>query len=235
MKILVVDDEKALANSLKDNLEYEGYGVDCVYGGKRALDALKADKYDLIILDLMMPDLDGFEVLKELRKTDKQTPVLMLTARSAEMDKVKSLGLGADDYVVKPFGLMELLARVKAILRRTKPGSELQAFRVGEFVVDMTKLIIRKGGRVEEIGRYEVDILRFLASEPGKIFSRDEILIEVWGIEANPTNRTIDNYIVKLRQKIEKDPKKPQYLVSIYGVGYKLANVVKIQRIQEHP
>ena len=145
------------------------------------------------------------------------------------MDKVKSLGLGADDYVVKPFGLMELLARVKSILRRTKPGSELHAFRVGEFVVDLTKLVIQKGGRVEEIGRYEADILRLLASDPGKIFSRDEILNEVWGIEAFPTNRTIDNYIVKLRQKIEQDPKNPQYLCSIYGVGYKLANVAKIQ------
>jgi DNA-binding response OmpR family regulator len=225
VKVLVVDDEKALANSLKDNLEYEGYQVDCAYGGRRALDFLKADKYDLIVLDLMMPDLDGLAVLAALRQTGRQTPVLMLTARSAEIDKVKALGLGADDYVVKPFGLLELMARIKAILRRATPGSELQAFRVGESVVDLARLVIRKGGRVQELGRYEADILRLLASAPGKIFSRDEILKAVWGVAADQTNRTIDNYIVKLRQKIEPDPRNPQYLISVYRAGYKLIEV----------
>jgi DNA-binding response OmpR family regulator len=222
MKLLVVDDEKAMANAIRDNLEYEGFQIDCAHGGQQALDCLLAEKYSLIILDVMMPDIDGFSVLATLRKNNDRTPVIFLTARSAETDKLRGLGLGADDYVVKPFSILELVARVKAVLSRTTPGSSIDTLNIGAAVVNLTKLTVETSGHEQELGRYEADILRLLASEPGRVFSRDEILDQVWGMEAFPTNRTIDNYIVKLRQKIESSPKTPKHLFSVYGKGYKL-------------
>jgi DNA-binding response OmpR family regulator len=222
MKLLVVDDEKAMANAIRDNLEYEGYQVDCAYGGLPAHDCLLKEKYRLIILDVMMPDLDGFSVLAKMRENNDRTPVIFLTARSTETDKLRGLGLGADDYVVKPFSILELVARVKAVLSRTTPGSGIDTLYIGKAVVNLAKLTVETNGHVQELGRYEADILRLLASEPGRVFSRNEILDQVWGMEAFPTNRTIDNYIVKLRQKIEPDLKKNQHLLSVYGKGYKL-------------
>lgn len=218
MKLLVVDDEKAMANAIRDNLVFEGYQVDCAYGGQQALDGLLGKKYSLVVLDIMMPDIDGFEVLSKLRGNNDNTPVIFLTARSAEADKLRGLGLGADDYVVKPFSILELVARVKAVLNRTAPGSEIETLQLGNTLVDFTKLL----AGTQELGRYEADILRLLASNPERVFSRDEILNQVWGMEAFPTNRTIDNYIVKLRQKIEPDPTHPIHLLSVYGKGYKL-------------
>ncbi|MEN7974011.1 MAG: response regulator transcription factor, partial [Verrucomicrobiota bacterium] len=223
MKLLVVDDERAMADSIRDNLEFEGYRVDSAYGGRQAIDCLLGEKYSLVILDVMMPDIDGFGVLSELRENNDQTPVIFLTARSSEADKLRGLGLGADDYVVKPFSILELIARVKAVLNRTTPGSEIKTLQIGKTRVDFTKLTVESNGNTEELGRYEADILRLLASEPGRVYSRNEILDRVWGMEALPSNRTIDNHIVKLRQKIESDPKEPQHILSIYGKGYKLA------------
>jgi DNA-binding response OmpR family regulator len=222
MKLLVVDDEKAMADAIRDNLEYEGYQADCAYGGRQALSCLLAEKYSLVILDVMMPDMDGFGVLSSLRATNDTTPVIFLTARATEADKLRGLGLGADDYVVKPFSILELVARVKAVLKRTDPGSNLDSLKIGNAIINLSKLTVDSNGITRKIGRYETDILRLLASEPGRVFSRDEILDQVWGMEAFPTNRTIDNYIVKLRQKIESDPKIPKHLLSIYGKGYKL-------------
>jgi len=222
MKLLVVDDEKAMANAIRDNLAYEGFLVDCAYGGQQALDCLLREKYSLVVLDVMMPDLDGFAVLSKLRETSDRTPVIFLTARSTEADKLRGLGLGADDYVVKPFSILELVARVKAVLNRTTPGSGIKTLQIGTANIDLSKLTIEKEGRKEELGRYEADILRLLASEPGRVFSRDEILDTVWDMEAFPSNRTIDNHIVKLRQKIEPEPKAPRHILSIYGKGYKL-------------
>jgi DNA-binding response OmpR family regulator len=222
MKLLVVDDERAMADAIRDNLEFEGFQAACAYGGQPALDALMKEKYALVILDVMMPDLDGFAVLDQLRADGDNTPVIFLTARSAEADKLRGLGLGADDYVVKPFSVLELVARVKAVLGRTSPGATLQTLEFGNVRIDFSKLTVSHGGGEEELGRYEADILQLLASEPGRVFSRDAIMDAVWGMEAFPSNRTIDNYIVKLRQKIEPDPKNPTYLFSIYGKGYKL-------------
>lgn len=222
MKLLVVDDEKAMADAIRDNLEFEGYTAACAYGGQQALDALMADKFALVILDIMMPDIGGFQVLEQLRANNDNTPVIFLTARSAEADKLRGLGLGADDYVVKPFSVLELVARVKAVLSRTNPGTGIQTLELGETLVDFNKLTITWNGEQEELGRYEADILQLLASEPGRVFSRDDILDQIWGMEAYPSNRTIDNYIVKLRQKIEPDPKHPKRLISVYGKGYKL-------------
>ncbi|MCK4565629.1 MAG: response regulator transcription factor, partial [Verrucomicrobia bacterium] len=217
MKLLVVDDEKAMANAICDNLEFEGYQVNCAYGGQQAVDCLLREKYSLVVLDVMMPDIDGFKVLSKLRKNNDNTPVIFLTARSAEADKLQGLGLGADDYVVKPFSILELVARVKAVLNRTTPGSNLTTLQIGKSLVNLEKLTVESDGTTQELGRYEADILRLLAAEPGRVYSRDEILDQVWGMEAFPTNRTIDNYIVKLRQKIEPDLKEPRHLVSIYG------------------
>jgi DNA-binding response OmpR family regulator len=224
MKILVVDDEKTMADSIRDNLEYEGYHVDCAYGGQQAIDSLLGEKYNLVILDVMMPGMDGFGVLSWLRSNNHNTPVIFLTARSTEADKVKGLGLGADDYITKPFSILELVARVKAVLTRTTPGSNLCTLEIGESLVDLEKLTIETPNQTtQELGHYEADILRLLASDPGRVYSRDEILDQIWGLEALPSNRTIDNYIVKLRQKIEIDPKNPRHLLSIYGKGYRLA------------
>ncbi len=223
MKLLVVDDEKTMADGIRDNLEFEGYEVDCAYGGQQALDCLKGNKYALLILDIMMPGIDGFEVLSALRKNNDTTPVIFLTARAAEADKLRGFGLGIDDYVVKPFSVLELMARVKAVLGRTAPGSDLKQIDIGNARIDFAKLTVESDGKIDELSRYEADILRLLASEPGRIFSRDELLDHIWGVEAFPSNRTIDNYIVKLRQKLEADPKNPRVLVSVYGKGYKLA------------
>lgn len=222
MKLLVVDDEKAMANAIRDNLEFEGYQAACAYGGEQALDALIGEKHALVILDVMMPDTDGFDVLSEMRNRGDRTPVIFLTARSAETDKLRGLGLGADDYVVKPFSILELIARVKAVLNRTIPGSEIKTLQLGNVQIDFSKLTVETNGSTEDLGRYEADILQRLAAEPGRVFSRNEIMDAIWGMEAFPTNRTIDNHIVKLRQKIEPDPKAPKYLISVYGKGYKL-------------
>ncbi|WP_372808039.1 response regulator transcription factor [Pontiella sp.] len=222
MKLLVVDDEMAMANAIRDNLEYEGFQIDCAYGGQQALDRLLAEKYRLVVLDVMMPDLDGFQVLEQVRANNDHTPVIFLTARSTEADKLRGLGLGADDYVVKPFSILELVARVKAVLNRTAPQAEIKSLQLGDVRIDFMKLTVESGGQTEELGRYEADILRLLASEPGRVFSRTDILDQVWGMAAFPTNRTIDNHIVKLRQKIEPAPKEPRYILSIYGKGYKL-------------
>ena len=222
MKLLVVDDEKEMANAIRDNLLFEGFETDCAYGGRQALDFLLKEKYSLVVLDVMMPDIDGFAVLTKLRDNNDRTPVIFLTARATEADKLHGLGLGADDYVAKPFSILELVARVKAVLNRTSPGSTIEMLQIGNTHIHLTKLTVELNGRTEGLGRFEADILRLLASEPGRVFSRDEILDQVWGLDSFPTNRTIDNYMVKLRQKIESDPKQPKHLLSIYGKGYKL-------------
>lgn len=222
ISILVVDDEKAMAEALKDNLEFEGYRVDTAFGGRQAVDRLKAAHYQLILLDVMMPDMDGFQVLKEIRKTDPGVPVIFLTACASEADKVKGFGLGGDDYVTKPFSIKELLARVKAHLKRNTPGSDLKRFRLGRAEVDLNQMVIVNGKEHHEMCRYEAGILRVLTSNPGRVFSRDEILDQVWGTEAFPTNRTVDNYIVRLRKKLESDPDHPLLILSIYGAGYKI-------------
>lgn len=211
-----------MADAIRDNFEYEGYCVDCAYGGHEALDRLKAGHYALMVLDVMMPDLSGFEVLEALRSAGDTTPVIFLTARSAEADKLRGLGLGADDYVVKPFSILELIARVKAVLSRTSPGSAVQTLEIGTAQIDFSQMVIRVNGMESELGCYEADLLRLLASEPGRVFSREEILDTVWGLETFPSNRTIDNQVVKLRRKLEEDPKNPRHLLTQYGKGYKL-------------
>jgi len=222
MKILVVDDEKGFTEVIRDHLIQEDFEVECASGGSEALDILKGKRFHLVVLDIMMPRVDGLQVLKTMRKNNDDTPVIFLTAKAEEEDKIRGLGLGADDYITKPFSMAELLARIRTVLRRAAPGSELTSLKIGKYLVDFVKFTISRGSNTEEMGRYETDVLRLLASTPGKVFSRDEILNRVWGMEAFPTNRTVDNYIVKLRQKLEPNPDKPRYILSIYGSGYKL-------------
>ncbi|MBA4386730.1 MAG: DNA-binding response regulator [Verrucomicrobia bacterium] len=222
MKILVVDDERGFTEVISDHLRAEHFEVDCASGGAEALDLVKGTRYHLVVLDIMMPKVDGIKVLQTMRKNGDNTPVIFLTAKAEERDKISGLGLGADDYVTKPFSMAELLARIRTVLRRTMPGSEIATLKIGKNVIDFQKLTVTRGSRTEEMRPYEADIIRLLASEPGKVFSRDEILNRIWGMEAFPTNRTVDNYIVKLRQKIEPDASKPRYIVSVYSAGYKL-------------
>lgn len=222
MKLLLVEDEPAMASTLRDNLVREGYEVDIANGGLCALDLLRGERYDLMILDVMMPDMNGFEVAEQMQRNCDTTPIIFLTARSADEDKLRGLGLGGDDYITKPFHLLEFLARVKVVLKRTLPGSTLELVKLGETTADLQRGEIHTPDAVHEIGRYEIAVLRLLASKPGKIFSRDEILDRIWGLEAYPSNRTVDNYVAKLRAKLEPDPKKPIFLLSEYGAGYKL-------------
>jgi len=222
MKILVVDDEKGFTEIISDHLKAEHFEADCASSGAEALDLLKGGRYNMVVLDIMMPKMDGISVLQTMRKSGDETPVIFLTAKAAETDRIKGLKTGADDYITKPFSMAELLERIRAILRRSAPGSDIRSMKIGKNIVDLEKLTITRGSRVEEIGHFEADLLRLLASKTGKVFSRDEILDKVWGAEAFPTNRTVDNYIVKLRQKLEPDAKEPRYIISVYGAGYKL-------------
>lgn len=225
-KILIVEDDAALLSGLRDNLEYEGYEVLTAKDGAAALTILGADPPDLILLDIVLPKVDGFEVCRRLRKAGNRTPILMLTARNAEADRVRGFDLGADDYVAKPFSLPELLGRVRAILRRTE-GSPDRALpdrlRIGRLEIDFKKFEARRDGAPIEFSRKEFGVLRYLASRKGEVVGRDELLDHVWGHDQYPTTRTVDNHIAQIRTKIEPDPANPCYLLTFRGVGYKLA------------
>lgn len=224
-KILVVEDDAALLSGLRDNLEYEGYEVLTARDGVAALTVISANKPDLILLDIVLPKLDGFEVCRRIRREGIRTPVLMLTARGAEADRVRGFDLGTDDYVTKPFSLPELLGRVRAILRRTdeapnraQPGQ----IRIGQVEIDFKRFEARRDGVAIEMSRKEFGVLRHLASRQGEVVGRDELLDQVWGHDQYPTTRTVDNHIAQIRTKVEPDPAHPRYLLTFRGVGYKL-------------
>jgi DNA-binding response OmpR family regulator len=181
------------------------------------------ERPDAILLDLMLPDLNGYQVCEELRRSNQFVPIIMLTAKSQEADKIRGLESGADDYVTKPFSVGELVARIRAIFRRTHRPAEVPSFRVGEVTVNVAAHSIeRDGKKPEQLSFYEVELLRFLHERKGQAVGRDELLDKIWGLEANPSNRTIDNFVVKLRKKIEKSPDKPEHILTVYGFGYKL-------------
>ena len=224
-KILIVEDDVALLNGLRDNLEYEGYAVVAATDGENALAVLRDIRVDLILLDLVLPKLSGFEVCRRIRRDGVKTPVLMLTARGAETDRVRGFDLGADDYVTKPFSVPELLGRVRAILRRTEGvsgGGGPDRIRIGRVDIDFRKFEARKDGDLLELSRKEFGVLRHLALRRGEVVGRDELLDQVWGQDQYPTTRTVDNHIAQLRMKIEPDPAEPRYLLTFRGVGYKL-------------
>jgi DNA-binding response OmpR family regulator len=224
-RILIIEDDVAILRGLKDNLEYESYEVLTASDGEEGYFLIKEKKPDLIILDLMLPKMNGYELCRKVRNEGFTTPILMLTARGEEMDRVHGLDLGADDYVTKPFSVPELLARIRAIIRRVqkaKTGDLPNDLKFGEVSVDFKCFEARKGGEVLEMSRKEFGILRLLAARPSEVITRDELLDEVWGYDQFPTTRTVDNHIALLRTKLEDDPSKPRHLITVHGVGYKL-------------
>ena len=223
-RILIVDDEEELLRGLAVNFRREGYEVFTTASGEAALELQAKEAPDLILLDVMMPGLSGLDVCRELRRRGVESPVIMLTARSEEIDKVVGLEIGADDYVTKPFGLNELLARVRARLRRrtaAAPGPAPARFRFGDVAIDFEKLRAERAGLRLELSAKEFDLLRLLVHRRGEVLTRDEILRQVWGYEDPPLTRTVDTHILKLRQKIEADPAKPVHIHTVYGEGYR--------------
>ncbi|NUP10906.1 MAG: response regulator transcription factor [Polyangiaceae bacterium] len=224
-KILVIEDEPHIVLGLTDALEFEGFTVISANRGKDGVNLARQEKPDAILLDLMLPDTNGFKVCEELRRWDAFVPIIMLTARSQEVDKIRGLDAGADDYMTKPFSVGELTARMRALLRRAQrpSGSTTpETFRIGDAEVNLTAHIVTREGQSHQISFYEVELLRLLHERLGQPVSRDEILQKIWGLDAAPSNRTVDNFIVKLRKKIEKTPDKPERILTVYGYGYKL-------------
>ncbi len=222
--ILVVEDEPSLALGLCDALEFEGYHVLHAPNGEEGVRLATSEPIDVIVLDLMLPDINGYQVCETIRKTDPVIPILMLTARSQEADKIRGLDSGADDYVTKPFAVGELVARIRALLRRLRRSQRpnVEKIEIGDIVIDATAQTLNKGAEVSQLSFYEVELLKMLAAHAGEPVSRDDILRKIWGLEAGPNNRTVDNFIVKLRRKIEPNPDKPTHILTAYGIGYKL-------------
>ena len=220
--IAVIEDDPAISRGLRDNLEYESYHVVCASDGESGYRLIQENHPDLVILDLMLPKLSGYELCRRLRTEGVSTPILMLTARAEEVDRVLGLDLGGDDYVTKPFSIPELLARVRALLRRAKaqesPPHEL---RFGDVVVDFRSYEASRANQAVSLTRKEFGLLRLFASRPGEVLTRDELLNEVWGYESYPTTRTVDNHIATLRSKLERNPSEPRHLLTVHGVGYK--------------
>ena len=224
-KILVVEDDPKMQAGLRDNLEFEGYEVDVVGDGRKGLEKAIASEYDLLLLDVMLPGMSGFDLLRTVRERGIQVPAIMLTAKGEEIDKVLGLELGADDYVTKPFGLRELLARVKAVLRRREgaPGKgAAERVRIGNVDIDFAAYTVTRGGKQVAMTPKEIDIVKYLWKHQNETVSRDQLLTEVWGYDDSVSTRTVDNFILKLRQKIEKDPANPHHIITIHGVGYKM-------------
>lgn len=224
-KILIIEDEPHIVLGLTDALEFEGFSVVSTPNGKDGVQLARQEKPDAVLLDLMLPDTNGFNVCQELRRWDAFVPIVMLTARSQEVDKIRGLDAGADDYVTKPFSVGELIARMRAIFRRAARSAETtpEVFEVGQAKVNLTTHTIARGSRSEQLSFYELELLRLLHERVGQPVSREEILHKIWGLEAQPSNRTVDNFIVKLRKKVEKSPDKPEHILTVYGYGYKLA------------
>ena len=222
-RILVVEDDPAILRGLSDNLKAESHEVLTASDGEAGYRLIVERKLDLIILDLMLPKLGGYEVCRKVRGEGVHTPILILSARGEESDRVLGLDLGADDYVTKPFSVRELLARVRALLRRAQPATVLPTeLRFADVVVDFKRFEARKGVSVLEMTRKEFGMLQFLTARAGEVVRRDELLDEVWDYRNYPTTRTVDNHIASLRAKIEDDASAPQHLLTVHGVGYKL-------------
>ena len=224
-KILLVEDEPAMQAGLKENLEIEGYQVDVAGDGREGLDKLVAGSYDLAVLDVMLPKMSGFELLKGARQQGIRTPAIMLTAKGEEIDKVLGLELGADDYITKPFSLREFLARVKAVLRRSAGGHATGHVRIGPLDVDFASYTATREGAPVDLTAKEVDILKFLWDRRNQNVTRDQLLTNVWGYDEPLSTRTVDNFILRLRQKLEDDPARPRIILTIHGIGYKLVSV----------
>ena len=226
-KILIIEDEESILMALEDDLRLEGHEISSAKDGLQGLSMAKDKGYDLIILDIMLPEMNGFEVCKQLRQAGVVTPILMLTAKNQEIDKVLGLELGADDYVTKPFSPRELLARVKAILRRVKQTQQgIDVYHFGDVEIDFKKYEAKKHGQPVYLTALEFTLLHFLIGHKDQVVSRDTILNEVWGEDVYVFPRTVDTHIAHLRQKLEDDPAKPKYIIGVRGVGYKFTDVI---------
>jgi DNA-binding response OmpR family regulator len=222
-RILVIEDEPDLARGLRDALEFEQFEVATAGQGREGIKSLRDSGADLVILDLMLPDINGFTVCEEIRQTHPVVPIIMLTARSQETDKIRGLEAGADDYVTKPFSVGELVARINAIFRRLYRGvGTEEAIRIGQATIYPRRHELQRNRKTLALSFYEVEILRLLHERAGEPVTREEIMEKIWGISGYGSSRSVDNFVVKLRKKIEEDAANPRHIVTIYGTGYKL-------------
>ena len=225
-RLLLVEDEPGLVMTLTDRLVADGYAVETAHDAPAALAAATTSSFDAILLDVMLPGGNGFDVCRTIRERGVQTPILMLTARGQVIDRVVGLKLGADDYLVKPFEMSELLARIEALLRRAAPARQTAAtesFRFGEVAVDFRRAEVTRGSEIVELSAREFKLLRYFIEHRGAALSRDELLNEVWGYNAMPSTRTVDVHVAWLRQKVEQNPRHPQFILTVHGLGYKFA------------
>jgi len=221
-RILIVEDEPAMVQGLRDNFEYEGYEVISAGDGAAGLELALSDNPDLVVLDVMMPKMSGLDVCKQLKVKKPNMPIIMLTARGQEIDKVVGLELGADDYVTKPFSIRELMARVKAVLRRVNPhSSDVETYKFSDVEVNIKSNEVLRSGRPVELSSKEFALLAYFVAHPGETLSRDRLLDAVWGYENYPNTRTVDAHIVHLRQKLEMNPEEPRFILTVHGTGYK--------------
>jgi DNA-binding response OmpR family regulator len=222
-KILVVEDEPNMIRGLKDNLEFEGYEVTTAETGTAGLSHMLKSSFDLVLLDIMLPEMSGFDVCKKAREAGQEVPIIFLTAKSEEIDKVVGLELGSDDYITKPFSVRELLARIKAVLRRKGPAGRDGAhdeIQIGRLRVNFSTYSAEDRGGLVKMSHKEFAVLKYLVDNKNTIISRNDLLEKVWGYDETPTTRTVDNFIVKLRHKIEKDPNDPKIILTVHGTGY---------------
>ena len=221
-KVLIVEDDAAMATALKDGFTYEGYDVELARDGDAGLKAALAAAPDIVVLDVMLPKMSGLDVCKRLRAEGSALPIIMLTARGQEIDKVLGLKLGADDYLTKPFGFMELMARVEALLRRTSGGARhAEVYGFGDVVVDFKKAELKKRGEPVEVTARELKLLEYFIAHRGEVVPRDRLLDHVWEYDGAPLTRTVDMHVAKLRKKIENDPADPRIIVTVHRMGYK--------------
>src|SRR6476620_11017917 len=225
MKVLLVEDEQGLILTLTDRLRSEGFVVESATDGKSGFEKAVSGDYDLLVLDVMLPKKNGYDVCRDLRQRGIATPVLMLTAKGETIDKVLGLKLGADDYLTKPFEVIELLARVEALLRRRPTqtnGHSIDAYKFGPVAVDFKRAEVTRSGESVELSAMEFKLLQYLIENRGTVHSRDNLLDAVWGYDAMPTTRTVDVHVAWLRQKLEENPRHPRYIQTVHGMGYKL-------------
>jgi len=228
-KILIVEDQVAILKSLKDNLQEEGYEISSASTGKKGLEKALKEDVDLVLLDVMLPEMNGFDVCKNIKSKKLTLPIIMLTAKSKEGDKVLGLELGADDYITKPFSINELLARIRAVLRRVEmhkkaKEEKLTYYGFGTVKLDFAKLEAYKGKKKLRFSKREFDILAYMIKRKGEVISRNDLLDVVWGYESFPTTRTVDNFIARIRKQIEDKPSKPKYIESVRSAGYKFTD-----------
>jgi DNA-binding response OmpR family regulator len=222
-RILIIEDDKTIIDGLEDTLQFHDFTVFTAGNGRDGLKLFKKESPDLVILDIMLPGVDGFEVCKKIRQSEKETPIIMLTAKSRESDKLLGFELGADDYVTKPFSVRELVARVKAILKRiTPPQKPEEKVTIGTAEINFKNFTVTRDGEVHLLSPKEHQILKLLVNYPDEVIDRDRIIDEVWGNDYFPSPRTIDNFILKLRTKIETDPRHPVHILTVHGAGYRL-------------